>query len=113
MSPAHPPLGDAAWRARERSRRAREWALQGALALLLVALAAGLAINVAANLEARQIRSGFDFLADRAGFDIGEALLAYSPADSYLRAFAVGMMNTLRVALAGIVAATLLGVAVA
>jgi general L-amino acid transport system permease protein len=112
MSPAHPPLGDAAWRARERSRRLREWALQGALALLLVALAAGLAINVAANLEARQIRSGFDFLADRAGFDIGEALLAYSPADSYLRAFAVGMMNTLRVALAGIVAATLLGVAV-
>lgn len=112
MSSAATSIGDAAWRARERSRRLREWAVQGALALLLVALAAGLALNVAANLEARQIRSGFDFLADRAGFDIGESLLAYSPADSYLRAFAVGMMNTLRVALAGIVAATLLGVAV-
>lgn len=110
-SPAN-SIGDAAWRTRERSRRLREWLVQGALALLLMALAVGLALNVAANLEARQIRSGFDFLADRAGFDIGEALIRYSAADDYLRAFAVGMLNTLRVALAGIVAATLLGVAV-
>ena len=112
MSSPATPIGDAAWRARERTRRLREWVVQGALALLLLALAVGLALNVAANLEARQIRSGFDFLADRAGFDIGETLIRYSAADDYLRAFAVGMLNTLRVALAGIVAASLLGVAV-
>lgn len=107
-----PLIGDAAWRQRERARRLREWATQGALLVLLLALAAGFAINVASNLEARQIRSGFDFLADRAGFDIGETLIRYTAADSYLRAFATGMANTVRVAVAGILAATVLGVAV-
>jgi len=105
-------IGDAAWRQREAARRRREWAVQGVLVLLLVLLAAGFAINVVDNLEARQIRSGFGFLADRAGFDIGEALIPYSSADSYLRAFATGMANTLRVAVAGILAATVLGVVV-
>jgi general L-amino acid transport system permease protein len=112
MSNLAPPTGDAAWRARERARRRREWWTQGTLALLLVALGVGLALNVTANLEARQIRSGFDFLADRAGFDIGETLIRYSAADDYLRAFAVGMLNTLRVALGGIVMATVIGVTV-
>jgi general L-amino acid transport system permease protein len=112
MSNLAPPTGDAAWRARERARRRREWWTQGTLALLLVALGVGLALNVTANLEARQIRSGFGFLADRAGFDIGETLIRYSAADDYLRAFAVGMLNTLRVALGGIVMATAIGVTV-
>ncbi|MEY2896919.1 MAG: hypothetical protein RL669_1188 [Pseudomonadota bacterium] len=112
MSNLAPPTGDAAWRARERARRRREWWTQGTLALLLVALGVGLALNVTANLEARQIRSGFGFLADRAGFDIGETLIRYSAADDYLRAFAVGMLNTLRAALGGIVMATAIGVTV-
>jgi general L-amino acid transport system permease protein len=112
LSPASAPLGDAAWRARRRAERARAWLVQGAVALVLVALAAGLAHNVAANLEARQIKSGFGFLRDPAGFNIGELLFEYTASDSYLRAFAIGMSNTLRVALAGIVLASVLGVAV-
>jgi len=103
------PTGDAAWRARERARRLREFALQGGLALLLVVLVALFAQNVAANLAARQIKSGFGFLADPAGFNVGEMLFDFSARDSYLRAFAVGMANTLRVALAGVVAASVLG----
>jgi general L-amino acid transport system permease protein len=71
-----------------------------------------LAHNVAVNLEARHIRSGFAFLRDPAGFNIGELPFDYSASDSYLRAFAVGVGNTLRVALAGIVLASLLGVAI-
>jgi len=106
------PRGDAAWRAARRARRAREWLVQGALAVALVALVALVARNVGANLEARGIRSGFGFLADPAGFNIGELLIDYSARDSYLRAFAAGMANTLRVSLAGIVLATLLGVLV-
>jgi general L-amino acid transport system permease protein len=106
------PIGDAAWRARQRARRLREWLLQGGLALVVVLLIAGLAQNVAANLEARQIKSGFGFLADPAGFNIGELLFEFSARDSYLRAFAVGMANTLRVSLFGIVLASLLGVIV-
>ena len=112
MSASAEPIGDAAWRARRRAERARAWLVQGGLALLLVAVAIGLAHNVAANLEARQIKSGFGFLRDPAGFNIGELLFEYTASDSYLRAFAVGMANTLRVALAGIVLASVLGVAV-
>jgi len=106
------PIGDAAWRARQRARRRREWLQQGTLALLLIALAIGFAHNVGANLAARQIKSGFGFLFDPAGFNIGELLFDYTSRDSYLRAFAVGMANTLRVAVAGVVFASVLGVSV-
>ncbi|HEY9067318.1 MAG TPA: ABC transporter permease subunit [Burkholderiaceae bacterium] len=113
MSPASSAaIGDAAWRARQRSRRLREWALQAALVLVLLVLAVAFARNVVANLEARQIKSGFDFLRDPAGFNIGELLFDYSASDSYLRAFAVGMGNTLRVSVFGIVLASVLGVVV-
>ena len=57
------PVGDAAWRARAAPRAAR-LDRAGRAALILLAVVAGLAHNVAANLEARQIRSGFDFLRD-------------------------------------------------
>lgn len=106
------PIGDAAWRARERARQIREWLVQGFLALIIVLLIVGLAQNVLANLEARQIKSGFAFLGDRAGFEIGELLFDFTSSDSYLRAFAVAMANTLRVSIFGIVLASLLGVIV-
>jgi len=110
--PLAAPVGDAAWRARRRSERLRAWAVQGLAAVLLAALAVHVARNVGANLDARQIKSGFDFLRDPAGFNIGELLIEYTARDTYLRAFAAGMANTLRVSLAGIVVATVLGVAV-
>jgi general L-amino acid transport system permease protein len=106
------PTGDAAWRARQRARRLREGLLQIALALVLVALAVAMARNVQANLAARQIKSGFDFLHDPAGFNIGELLFDFTARDSYFRAFMVGMANTLRVSLAGIALASVLGLAV-
>ena len=104
------PVGDAAWRAARRARRLRDWLVQGALVVALVALALAVARNVGANLDARGIKSGFAFLADPAGFNIGELLIDYTSRDSYLRAFAAGMTNTLRVSIAGIVLATVLGV---
>jgi general L-amino acid transport system permease protein len=107
------PVGDAAWRERSRARRRREIAWQLFIAVMFAVLAVVVARNLAHNLETRQIRSGFGFLADAAGFNIGEQLFAYSASDSYLRAFAVGMANSLRVALAGIVLASLLGLVVA
>ena len=66
--------------------------------------------NTVDNLAERNIASGFSFLEREAGFAIGEtSWLSYGPADTYLKALAVGVANTLRVALIGIVAATLLG----
>jgi general L-amino acid transport system permease protein len=79
----------------------------------MLGVAAYLVFNVLANLQARNIASGFAFLGREAGFEIGEsAFVAYSAADSYLRALAVGLWNTARVALAGIVLATVLGGAI-
>jgi len=60
-------------------------------------------------MQARGIRSGFDFLGQPAGFDIGESLIAYEPLNPYWKAFLVGVLNTLRVAILGIVLATILG----
>ncbi|MDX1376680.1 MAG: ABC transporter permease subunit, partial [Burkholderiales bacterium] len=80
-----------------------------ALGAVLAALAY-LVSNTVANLEERKIASGFGFLAREAGFAIGETtFIAYSAADSYLRALAVGLANTFRVGLIGIVLATVLG----
>ena len=80
-------------------------ALAGALALAWYLIA-----NAATNLEARRIASGFGFLGREAGFEIGQSFfLHYGAADSYLRALAVGLANTLMVSLIGIVLATLLG----
>ena len=91
------------------SRRARGWAYQIGLVLVLLALAAWLLSNTLANMKARGIQSGFDFLLDTAGFDIGESLLNFDAGQAYWRAFAVGLLNTLRVSVLGIVACTLLG----
>ena len=67
------------------------------------------AVNTIHNLDSRSIASGFGFLGSEAGLPIGEHLISYSPADTYLRALTVGVINTLRVALTGIVLASILG----
>ena len=84
--------------------------LYQALLLAAVGLAAWfLVANTLANLQARNIATGFGFLGDEAGFAIGESIVAYAPTDTYGRALWIGVLNTLRVAAIGIVAATLLG----
>ena len=68
-----------------------------------------LAQNTLENMRARGIQSGFGFLTQPAGFDIGESLIHYDALDPYWKAFLVGILNTLRVAIVGIVFATVLG----
>lgn len=55
---------------------------------------------------------GFDFLSQEAGFPIAESVIEYEESDSFRYAFVVGILNTLKVALIGIVLATILGVVV-
>ena len=76
---------------------------------IVVALFAFLVHNTLVNLRRQNIASGFGFLDREAAFGIGESLIAYSPADTYARAFLVGLLNTLYVSALGIVLATLLG----
>lgn len=69
-----------------------------------------LAHNTLVNMRNRGIQSGFDFLFSTAGFDIGEHLIPYNSDQQYWRAFLVGVLNTLRVAVLGIILTTILGV---
>ncbi len=66
--------------------------------------------NTAQNLAARRIATGFAFLGRVAGIPIGEHLIPYDPAvNTYGHALIIGVLNTLRVAVVGIVLATIWG----
>lgn len=68
--------------------------------------------NTQANLARQSIATGFSFLGNEAGFEIGEKIIHYSAADSYLRALTIGVLNTLKVSFIGIVLTILLGIIV-
>jgi general L-amino acid transport system permease protein len=93
-------------------RRFRGWVWQ----FLVVASVAGVGFwlwrNTVANLDARHIATGFSFLGREAGMPIADSLISYRPSDTYLRALIIGVLNTLRVAVVGIVLATVLGTAI-
>lgn len=74
-----------------------------AIAVLLVAL------WCVGNYRARGLTFSFTFLREEASFDLAEGM-AFSPVDPYWKAFIVGILNTLKVAIVGIVLATILGV---
>ena len=81
--------------------------------LLFLALACGFAFalaNLQHNLRARNIASGFGYLAQPAGFEIGETWIAYSPEMSAGRALLVGLVNTLIAGGVIAVVITLIGV---
>lgn len=84
---------------------------QVAFALVVIGLGWLLLTTMQGNLRRQGISISFDFLQQPAGFAISEGL-HFDPAQSYLMAFGVGVMNTLRAAVAGIVLATLLGIGV-
>jgi general L-amino acid transport system permease protein len=86
--------------------------LQVAVVAAVVALGAYLVHNTLVNMARAGIATGFSYLGREASFEIGEKLIAYTPADSYARALLVGLLNTLLVAGLGIVLATVLGTAV-
>lgn len=92
-----------------RNQKFRAWFYQALLLLVLVSGLWLLADTTLDNMRTRGIQSGYDFLGKPAGFQIGESLIDYQPSDPYWKAFLVGLLNTLRVALLGIVLATLLG----
>ncbi|MFT0851483.1 amino acid ABC transporter permease [Achromobacter sp. F4_2707] len=99
------------------TRRRLSWSDPATRALLYQVVVVGLVgfavwylvSNTLHNLSVRNISTGFGFLNREAGFAIGESPVSYSPADTYARAIWVGLLNTLRVSVVGIVLATLLG----
>ncbi|MDC9811985.1 MULTISPECIES: amino acid ABC transporter permease [Rhizobium] len=65
--------------------------------------------NTAVNLARSNTASGFDFLRGRAGFEVGQSLISYSSDSTYGRALLVGLLNTMLVAISGIITATIIG----
>ena len=87
---------------------------QTALLLFVVTFGAWIIGNAADNLAAQEKRTGFGFLWEKADFAIlttpGTWFMDYRPGVSTnWTVFFVGVINTLSVALAGIVAATVIG----
>ncbi|MCP4960561.1 MAG: ABC transporter permease subunit [Actinomycetia bacterium] len=85
-----------------------KWFAQVAALVLVVGALAFLAIVGGDNLEAKDIATDFDFLNINQGFDISEGI--DSDPDTGGRALWVGIVNTLRLAVAGMFVATILGV---
>jgi general L-amino acid transport system permease protein len=85
-------------------------AYQVLLAAAVVLIGWYLYVNVNANLERQGIATGFDFLTEDAGFDIGESIIAFDSSQSYGRVLVAGILNTLHVAVVGIFLATIVGV---
>ncbi len=90
-----------------RSFRSIIW--QIAIVGLVIAIGWYFIHNTIVNLDARHIATGFGFLDRVAGIPIGESLLPYNPAvNTYGRALLIGVLNTLQVAVIGVVLATIL-----
>ena len=106
-----PPLTD------DRGHAAfRRWwgdhAIAQAIALAFaIALVAWLGANVVGSMHRLGMAPSLDYLSQPANFDISESLLVYHAGDPYARAILVGVLNTLKLAVAGCALATTIGVA--
>jgi general L-amino acid transport system permease protein len=90
----------------------RYWAWQLVVVVVVISGAGWLIGNAQSALGRLGVATGFSFLFERAGFDIGESPIPFSSSDSFLKAYAVGLLNTMTVSLVGIVLATLIGAVV-
>ena len=105
MPDTKPPKKPFSWR----GQAARGWLYQFIAIGVVAAAVWFLASNTLFNMKARGIQSGFDFLFGPAGFDIGESLVPFDSGQPYWQAFLIGLTNTLRVAILGIILTTILG----
>ncbi|MCR4264757.1 amino acid ABC transporter permease [Nitratireductor sp. ZSWI3] len=95
------------------SSRLRGWTAQIALLGGLACLLWWIGGNTIDNLAERGIRTGFGFLTRPARFPISETVVAYTPSDSFLWAYVVGVANTIWLSVITIGLATAGGLALA
>ncbi|MYA68977.1 ABC transporter permease subunit [Candidatus Poribacteria bacterium] len=81
---------------------------QGIFLLGVILLLAILYRNMLEGLRGLGLTLNLNFFQDEAGFGISEGI-TYDPSDTYLKAFWVGVLNTLKVSIIGIVCATFIG----
>jgi His/Glu/Gln/Arg/opine family amino acid ABC transporter permease subunit len=79
-------------------------------AIVLIAAASLIWSSILTSLQSRNLTPNFFFLQNRSGFDISEPPEWYSSASSYGDAFLVGVINTLRIVVIGLVLTTIVGI---
>ncbi|MGJ8570956.1 MAG: amino acid ABC transporter permease [Hoeflea sp.] len=89
--------------------KARGLVFQVLLIIAVIAMVYSGISNAVDNLARAGIASGFGFFSERAGFDVGQSFIPYTNDSTYLRAFFVGLLNTMVVAVIGIFFATTIG----
>jgi general L-amino acid transport system permease protein len=91
-----------------RNVRVLRVAAQVVFVVLIVWIGRELYLNLEFGVRRIGLDLSFDFLGTRAGIPIKEGI-DYNPNQSYLRAYVVALVNTIRVAGVGLVLATVLG----
>lgn len=91
------------------NREARSVILQIITIALVIGFVAFIISNAISNLAEVGKTFSYDFLSEPASYDINQTLIDYTSRDTHLRAGMVGLLNTLLVAVCGIVLATVLG----
>ena len=71
-----------------------------------------IAVTTQQNLAHLGVDSSIDFLWKRAGFEIGQKLIAFDANSTIARAFVVALLNTLLLAAVSIICASILGLAI-
>jgi general L-amino acid transport system permease protein len=82
---------------------------QAVVVIVLFVLIYWIVGNTIENLRRSNISSGFGFLRGRAGFDVSSSLIAFNSDSTYARGLVVGFLNTLLVAVCGIITASIIG----
>jgi general L-amino acid transport system permease protein len=95
-----------------RDERVLKAAAQVVSAVVVIGFVGWMIINFIEITEQRGMSLTFGFLEEPAGFPISESIIEYDPTKSFGTAFLVGLINSLRVAVLGIILATILGVIV-
>ena len=85
------------------------WTAQIVSAILVVTLVVWFFANIASAVGERDIPYGFSFLSREYQTPIGEHFIPYESSDTFLYALGVAVTNTLIVAIAGVILATILG----
>ena len=86
-----------------------QWALQIVSAIAVVTLVFWFFSNIAFAIDDREIPFGFTFLGRSYGTPVPEHVLPYEATDSYAYAFLVAAVNTIVLAVAGVILAIILG----
>ena len=89
--------------------KVRSTVIQVILVAVIVYAVWSLISNTATNLSNQGKVFGFSFLTNSSGFDVNQTLIEYSRESSFISVYFVGLINTLLVAIIGIILATFLG----